>query len=92
MKSMANPDEAGAAAEDYLHLLGYVTLGYMWLRMVKVAKAKLAAGTNGNAAFYEAKVATGRFYFAKVLPQVHALSLRIAAGAAPVMNVPVSAF
>ena len=92
MKSMANPDEAGAAAEDYLHVLGYVTLGYMWLRMIKVAKAKLAAGANGKAAFYEGKIATGRFFFAKVLPQVHALSLRIAAGAAPVMNVPVSAF
>ena len=92
MRSMANPDEAGAAAEDYLHLLGYVTLGYMWLRMVKAARARLAAGADDRAAFYEAKVATGRFYFAKVLPQVHALAARIAAGATTVMSVPVDAF
>ena len=91
MKSMTNPDEAGAAAEDYLHLLGYVTLGYMWLRMVKVSKAKLAAGANGRTAFYEGKIATGRFYFAKVIPQVHSLAARIAAGASSVMNFPVDA-
>ena len=40
----ANPDEAGAAATEYLHLMGYVAVGWQWLRMVTVAKAKLAAG------------------------------------------------
>lgn len=85
-KAMANPEEAGAAAEDYLHVMGYVALGYMWLRMIKVARAKLAEGGHANAAFYENKIKTGRFYFAKVLPQVAALVLRIQAGSAVVMS------
>lgn len=90
-KAMANPEEAGAAAEDYLHLMGYVSLGYMWLKMIKVAREKLAAG-NGNAAFYENKIRTGRFYFAKVLPQVAALALRIQAGSGVVMQMEPDAF
>src|SRR5437879_13071575 len=36
--AMAKPDNAGAAASDYLHLLGFVTLGYL---LAKVAKARL---------------------------------------------------
>ena len=35
--ALAKPDNAGAAATDYLHLFGFVTLGYMWARMAKVA-------------------------------------------------------
>src|SRR6185312_3516740 len=49
---MQNPNDAGAAATDYLRMMGIVVLGFMWARMAKVAQAKLAAGT-GNKAFYE---------------------------------------
>ena len=41
--AMAKPDNAGAAATDYLQLFGFVTLGYMWARMAKVALDKIAA-------------------------------------------------
>jgi hypothetical protein len=91
-KAMGNPDEAGAAAEDYLAIMGYVAVGYMWLRMIKLSKEKLAAGANGKAAFYENKVTTGRYYMAKVLPQVHTHAARIAAGSAPVMALAADAF
>ena len=40
--AMMKPDNAGAAATDYMHLFGLVTLGYMWAKMAKVANDKIA--------------------------------------------------
>lgn len=81
--AMKNPDEAGAAASDFLRMMGTVATGWMWLRMARVAHERLAAG---DSAFYEAKVKTARFYMTKLLPQVQALAATIRAGAAPVME------
>jgi alkylation response protein AidB-like acyl-CoA dehydrogenase len=79
-KAMQNPDEVGAAAVDYLRMLGLVATGWMWLRMAQIAVDKTDA-------FHVGKVKTARFYFTKVLPQVGALAAMIAAGSAPVMDV-----
>jgi alkylation response protein AidB-like acyl-CoA dehydrogenase len=68
MKAMQNPDEAGAAAVDYMYFSGYVTLGYLWAWMAKVAQDKIAAGTTEEA-FYKAKIQTAQFYFKKILPR-----------------------
>eukprot|EP01012_Entosiphon_sulcatum_P064756 TRINITY_DN93601_c0_g1_i1.p2 TRINITY_DN93601_c0_g1~~TRINITY_DN93601_c0_g1_i1.p2 ORF type:complete len:139 (+),score=42.81 TRINITY_DN93601_c0_g1_i1:2-418(+) len=84
-KGMKDPEEAGAAASDYLRLFGLVALGWMWLEMVKAAKAKLAAG-EGDAAFYTAKLKTARFYFTKLMPQTNTLFVTIAAGASTLME------
>jgi alkylation response protein AidB-like acyl-CoA dehydrogenase len=83
--AMKNPDEAGAAASDFLRMMGAVATGWMWLRMARVAHEKLAA-VPADAAFYEAKVRTARFYVTKLLPQVQSLAASIKAGAAPVME------
>ncbi|HEU4631771.1 MAG TPA: acyl-CoA dehydrogenase C-terminal domain-containing protein [Gemmatimonadaceae bacterium] len=85
-RARRNPDELGAAAVDYLRLFGLVATGWMWLRMVQAAEAKLAAG-DGDRAFLEAKLQTARFYAAKLLPQTRALQATIAAGAEPVMAI-----
>ena len=90
-RAQRNPEEAGAAATDYLRMFGLVTTGWMWLRMATVATAKLGA-SNGDAARYEAKLATARFYMTKLLPQTHALAVQIAAGATPVMAIDPSTF
>ena len=90
-KGLKDPEEAGAAATDYLRLFGLVALGWMWLKMVKAAQAKLAAG-EGNAAFLEAKIRTARFYTAKLLPQTNALFITIMAGAGPLMEMEEAAF
>ncbi|CAO3425555.1 acyl-CoA dehydrogenase C-terminal domain-containing protein [Azospirillum argentinense] len=90
-KGLKDPEEAGAAATDYLRLFGLVALGWMWLRMVKAAQAKLAAG-EGNAAFLEAKIRTARFYMAKLLPQTNALFITIMAGSKPLMEMEETAF
>ncbi len=82
---MKNPNEAGAASVDYLRLFALVVLAFMWVRMVKVAKAKLEAGANGDASFYEAKIATARFFMTKILPENNALFSRIMAGGEPLM-------
>jgi len=90
-RGFGNPDEAGAVATDYLRLFALVAVGYMWLRMAKVAAAKLPA-VGDKAPFYEAKLKTARFYFNKIMPQVNALNLIILAGAKSVMDFPAEAF
>src|SRR5262249_44538888 len=42
--ALAKPEHAGAAATEYLNLLGLVALAYMWCRMVEAANRKLVAG------------------------------------------------
>jgi hypothetical protein len=61
---MANPEELGAAASDYLYYSGYVTLAYMWARNV----AALANGSQQES-FKQAKRDTAKFYFARILPR-----------------------
>ncbi|MEJ0063899.1 MAG: acyl-CoA dehydrogenase C-terminal domain-containing protein [Alphaproteobacteria bacterium] len=90
-RGLGNPDEAGAAASDYLKLFAYVAVGYMWLKMAKVAAEKLPAAGD-RAGFYDAKLKTARFYFQKIMPQVNALNLSIMAGSKPVMDFPVEGF
>jgi alkylation response protein AidB-like acyl-CoA dehydrogenase len=83
-RGFANPDEAGAAATEYLHLMGYVAVGWQWLRMARVAARKLAAG-EGDARFLGAKLKTARFYFVRCLPESATLLTAIQSGAAPIM-------
>ncbi|MCX7361100.1 MAG: acyl-CoA dehydrogenase C-terminal domain-containing protein, partial [Alphaproteobacteria bacterium] len=84
--AMKNPDEAGAAATDLLRLMALTAMAYMWNRIVLAAHKGLAAG-NDNA-FYEGKLATARFYMARVMPQTTSLNHQIKAGAATLMTLP----
>ena len=91
MAAMKNPDEVGAASMDYLMYSGYVILGYFWLRMALVAQAKLAAG-EGDAAFYQTKLATCEFYFKRLLPRTAAHLAAAQAGSACMMDLPAAHF
>ncbi len=82
MKAFKNPDEVGAAAVDYLRICGHLVYAYLWARMAKVALEKQASGDT----FYIAKLATARFYFAKLLPETASLIRSARAGAAPMMD------
>jgi alkylation response protein AidB-like acyl-CoA dehydrogenase len=84
--AMNNPEEADAAAFEYLMFMGYMVLGYMWARMAQTALDKLAAGA-GEQAFYQAKVETARFYFQRILPRTESLALCVEAGAATLMGI-----
>jgi len=67
-KGLKDPTEAGAASVDYLRHFALVAMGYMWIQMAKVAQEKLEAG-EGNKKFYESKIKTARFFFARMLPE-----------------------
>ena len=90
-RGFGNPDEAGAAASDYLNLFALVAVGFMWLKMAKVSAVALSV-PGAKASFYEAKLKTARFYFSKIMPQVNALNLAILAGSRTVMDFPAEAF
>ena len=84
-KGFANPDEVGGAATDYLRIFGLVCLGWMWLKMRKVAQQKLSAGADGMEAFCDAKIKTSRFFAQKMLPEADARFKSLTAGAEPMM-------
>jgi len=90
-EGMKNPNAALSGAYDFMHLFGHVGLGLMWARIARTARAQLAAGT-GDAAFLEAKIATGRYYMARQLPETALHLARIRSGAGPVMDLPEAAF
>jgi acyl-CoA dehydrogenase len=90
MNAMAKPDNAGAAATDYLHLFGLVTLGYMWARMAKVALDKIASGD--ASAYLKTKLVTGRFFMERMLPQTSVHLARIQSGCATTMELAAEAF
>ncbi len=83
--AMQNPDEAGAAAVDYLMYSGYVTLAYFWAQMAAIAVKELEAGTDDKE-FYEAKVHTARFYFERILPRTLAHKESILSGSDNLME------
>jgi hypothetical protein len=88
---MTNPNAALAGSYDFMHMMGHVCLGLMWTRMAKAAYAALDAGA-GDRDFYEAKIATGRFYMARQLPACAMHLARIESGAEPVMALAAEAF
>lgn len=73
-----NPDEVGAAAVDYLMYSGYICLAYFWALSSAKCQRVLVEETVADAAFYEAKLQTARFYFARILPRtlMHAAAIR----------------
>jgi hypothetical protein len=88
--AMAKPDNAGAAATDYLHLFGLVTLGYMWARMAKVAQDKIAGGD--TTPYLTTKLVTGRFFMERMLPETSVHLARIQSGSATMMELAAEAF
>ena len=88
---MADPDNAGAGAYSYMQLMGLVTLGWMWLKMVQVS-GSLAANGSGERDFHEAKLITARFFAERELPMASAFRRRVEAGAESLMKLPEEAF
>ncbi len=88
---MANPNQVGAGAHHYMHIMGIVALGAQWLRMGEAALSALAGGA-GDKAFYEAKLTTARYYGERFCPDAAALRRKIEAGSEAVMALPVEAF
>ncbi|MBK7145745.1 MAG: acyl-CoA dehydrogenase C-terminal domain-containing protein [Xanthomonadales bacterium] len=83
--SMANPDELGAAAVDYLFYSGYVSLAYFSARLVASARLQ-------GEAFLKNKLDTARFYFTRILPRAASHAAAVRAGAATLMAMDDEAF
>jgi len=81
----ADPEEAGAAASDYLRLFGLTALAYMWARAVEVALPKVKNGADQDG-FYKAKIGTAWFFMERLLPQTSGLSAAIIAGGQSMME------
>ncbi len=87
---LSNPDNAGAASTDYMHLFGLTALSYMWAMMAKVALAKIAAGAADP--FYETKLALGRYYLQRILPDAQSHLAKLTSGSELMMGLPAEAF
>jgi len=83
-KGMKNPNDALSGSYDFMHLFGHVCLGLMWAQMAKAAQEALDAGAD-DVAFYESKLATGRYYMARRLPATAMHLARINSGGSTVM-------
>jgi hypothetical protein len=81
---LQNPNDAGAGAYDYLRLMGIVVVGWMWARIAKLSRGKLAAGAP-NRDFYDAKLVSARYWMERMMPECAMLLERIQAGSANIM-------
>ncbi len=59
-------DDASAACNDYLKILGLMALAYSWLKVLNVSYKEI----NNNKKFFEDKIETANFFFNRVLPRI----------------------
>ncbi|OWR01357.1 acyl-CoA dehydrogenase C-terminal domain-containing protein [Sphingopyxis witflariensis] len=81
---MANPNNVGAGAHHYMHIMGIVALGLMWLRMIEAAQKALDEG-RGDKSFLEAKLVTARHFAERFMPDAGSLRRKIEAGSETMM-------
>ena len=88
MKAFQNQDEVGAAAVPYLRVVGHLVYAWFFARMAQIALARLDSGDN----FYKAKLATARFYYARLLPETAMLIRQARAGAKSLLELEAELF
>ncbi len=88
MKAFQNQDEVGAAAVPYLRVVGHLVYAYFFARMARIGLDRLDSGDN----FYKAKLATARFYFARLLPETAMLIRQARSGAANLLDLEAELF
>ena len=81
-KMNSNKDDASAACNDYLKVLGYTALAFAWIKTLKVSFEKQSA----NKDFYEDKINTGKYYFEKILPRAQSHYVVGTSGSHTTMN------
>jgi len=90
-RAARDPDEVTAAATDYLRFTGYLCMAWCWGQAAAVAVAALK-GKSEESAYYEAKLATARFFFTRLLPRAEAHLDALQAGSASIMALPADQF
>ena len=81
-KIKISKDDANAASNDYLRVLGYVSVGYSWLKVLEVSFKEYSS----NKDFYEDKIQTANFYFNRILPRVESHYLSATTGSKYIMD------
>ena len=81
-KINSNKDDASAACNDYLKVLGYTALAFAWIKTLKISFEK----QNSNKEFYEDKINTGKYYFEKILPRAQSHYVVGTSGSHTTMN------
>ena len=81
-KIKSSKDDANAASNDYLKVLGYVAVGHSWLKVLEVCYDDYS----NNKDFYEDKIQTANFYFNRVLPRVESHFLSASTGSKYIMD------
>jgi|TARA_B100001741_G_scaffold200606_1_gene165554 alkylation response protein AidB-like acyl-CoA dehydrogenase len=81
-KIKTSKDDANAACNDYLKVLGYVAVGYSWLKVLEVSYNEY----DSNKSFYEDKIQTANFYFNRILPRVESHYLSAKTNSKYIMN------
>ena len=81
-KINSNKDDASAACNDYLKVLGYTALAFAWIKTLKISFEK----QNTNKEFYEDKINTGKYYFEKILPRAQSHYIVGTSGSHTTMN------
>ena len=81
-----NPDEINGVGVDYLMFAGYTVFAYFWARAALISEENINANKEDKG-FYQAKVNTASFYFAKILPRTKTLQATITAGSESIMAI-----
>jgi alkylation response protein AidB-like acyl-CoA dehydrogenase len=81
-KAKTDRDDVSAAANDYLKTLGFVSVAYAWIKVLGVSFKDY----NENKNFYDDKINTAKFYFAKVLPRAEQHYKSAISGSSNIMN------
>ncbi|WP_286694009.1 acyl-CoA dehydrogenase C-terminal domain-containing protein [Spongiibacter sp. UBA1325] len=79
----------GAAANEYLHVMGFTLFSYMWAMMCRTV---LRGESQQGEEFDKAKLQTARFFVQRLLPQASALSASIRNGSSTLMDIAEEAF
>ena len=87
---MQNPDNAGAASTDYLHIFGLTAMAYVWAQMAIAAQKAIDGGSDDP--FYVTKLQTGRYFVERILPDAGSHLAKLKTGADVLMTMPAEAF
>ena len=87
---MQNPDNAGAASTDYLHIFGLTAMAYVWAQMAITAQKAIDGESDDP--FYATKLQTGRYFVERILPDAGSHLAKLKTGAEVLMQMPAEAF
>ena len=81
-KHSSSKDDVSSACNDYLKVFGYVSLGYSWLKILRISHEKLKL----NKDFFEDKINTATYYFDKILPRAQSHYISAISGSETMMK------